>query len=84
MQNQEIGALSGLLERHQAILEKVANTPNPVPEEVPLPQEPTFQLQVLQGETFNVMSGTISAKGGQSVTIKECQLLAEHYLKMSW
>ena len=60
-QSEEIRQLSTLLEKQQAILERVQEQQSRVPE-VPVP--PVNRLKELQREAFNILPGTVNAKRG--------------------
>ena len=60
-QSEEIWRLSTLLEKQQAILERVQQQQSRVPE-VPVP--PVNRLTELQREAFNILPGTVNAKRG--------------------
>ena len=60
-QSDEIRWLSTLLEKQQAILERVQKQQSRVPE-VPVP--PVNRLQELQREAFDILPGTVNAKRG--------------------
>ena len=60
-QSEEIRHLSTLLEKQQAILERVQEQQSRVPE-VPVP--PVNRIQGLQREAFNILPGTVNAKRG--------------------
>ena len=60
-QSKEIRWLSTLLEKQQAILERVQEQQSRVPE-VPVP--PVNRLQELQREAFDILPGTVNAKRG--------------------
>ena len=60
-QSKEIRHLSTLLEKQQAILERVQEHQSRVPE-VPVP--PVNRIQELQREAFNILPGTVNAKRG--------------------
>ena len=60
-QSGEIRHLSTLLEKQQAILERVQEQQSRVPE-VPVP--PVNRIQELQREAFNILPGTVNAKRG--------------------
>ena len=60
-QSEEIRWLSTLLEKQQAILERVQEQQSRVPE-VPVP--PVDRLQELQREAFDILPGTVNAKRG--------------------
>ena len=60
-QSEEIRCLSTLLEKQQAILERVQEQQSRVPK-VPVP--PVNRLQELQREAFDILPGTVNAKRG--------------------
>ena len=60
-QSEEIWHLSTLLEKHQAILERVQEQQSGVPE-VPVP--PVNRLKELQREAFDILPGTVNANRG--------------------
>ena len=60
-QSEEIRQLSTLLEKQQAILERVQEQQSRVPE-VPVP--PLTRLQELQREAFDILPATVNAKRG--------------------
>ena len=60
-QSEEIRQLSTLLEKQQAILERVQEQQSRVPE-IPVP--PVDRLQELQREAFDILPGTVNAKRG--------------------
>ena len=60
-QSKEIRQLSTLLEKQQAILERVQEQQSRVPE-VPVP--PVNRIQELQREAFDILPGTVNAKRG--------------------
>ena len=60
-QSEEIRHLSTLLEKQQAILERVQEQQSRVPE-VPVP--PVNRIQELQREAFDIFHGTVNAKRG--------------------
>ena len=60
-QSEEIRHLSTLLEKQQAILERVQEQQSKVPE-VPVP--PENRLKELQREAFNILPGTVNANRG--------------------
>ena len=62
-QSEEIRWLSTLLEKQQAILERVQEQQSRVPE-VPVP--PVNRLQELQREAFDILPSTVNAKRGAS------------------
>ena len=63
-QSEEIRQLSTLLEKQQAILERVQEQQSKVPE-IPVP--PVDRLQELQREVFDILPGTVNAKRGAVV-----------------
>ena len=63
-QSEEIRRLSTLLEKQQAILERVQEQQSRVPE-IPVP--PVDRLQELQREAFDILPGTVNAKRGAAV-----------------
>ena len=60
-QSEEIRHLSTLLEKQQAILERVQEQQSRVPE-VPVP--PVNRIQEWQREAFDILPGTVNAKRG--------------------
>ena len=60
-QSEEIRQLSTLLEKQQAILERVQEQQSRVPE-IPVP--PVDRIQELQREAFDILPGTVNAKRG--------------------
>ena len=60
-QSKEIRHLSTLLEKQQAILERVQEQQSRVPE-IPVP--PVNRIKELQREAFDILPGTVIAKGG--------------------
>ena len=60
-QSEEIRQLSTLLEKQQAILERVQEQQSRVPE---VPVRPVNRLQELQREAFDILPGTVNAKRG--------------------
>ena len=60
-QSEEIRCLSTLLEKQQAILEKVQEQQSRVPE-VPVP--PRNRIEELQREAFNILPGMVNARRG--------------------
>ena len=60
-QSEEIRCLSTLLEKQQAILERVQEQQSRVPE-VPVP--PVNRIKELQREAFDILPGTVNAKRG--------------------
>ena len=60
-QSEEIRWLSTLLEKQQAILERVQEQQSRVPE-IPVP--PVDRIQELQREAFDILPGTVNAKRG--------------------
>ena len=60
-QSEEIRHLSTLLEKQQAILERVQEQQSRVPE-IPVP--PVDRIQELQREAFDILPGTVNAKRG--------------------
>ena len=64
-QSEEIRHLSTLLEKQQAILERVQEQQSRVPE-VPFP--PVNRIKELQREAFDILPGTVNAKRGASTT----------------
>ena len=63
-QSEEIRWLSTLLEKQQAILERVQEQQSRVPE-IPVP--PVDRLQELQREVFDILPGMVNAKRGAVV-----------------
>ena len=59
----EIRHLSTLLEKQQAILERVQEQQSRMPE-IPIPQNPTPHIKELQREAFNILPGTVNARWG--------------------
>ena len=59
--SKEIRQLSTLLEKQQAILERVQEQQSRVPE-APVP--PVSRIEELQREAFNILPGTVNAKRG--------------------
>ena len=62
-QSKEIRHLPTLLEKQQAILERVQEQQSRVPE-VPVP--PVNRIKELQREAFNILPGTVNAKRGEA------------------
>ena len=62
-QSDEIRCLSTLLEKQQAILERVQGQQSRMPE-MPIPQNPTSHIEELQRETFDILPGTVNATCG--------------------
>ena len=58
-QSNEIRCLSTLLEKQQAILERVQEQQSRMPE-IPVP--PTNRIEELQREAFNILPGTVNAR----------------------
>ena len=63
-QSDEIRHLSTLLEKQQAILERVQEQQSRMPER---PVPPMDRIEELQREAFNVLPGTINARRGAAV-----------------
>ena len=63
-QSDEIRCLSTLLEKQQAILERVQEQQSRMPER---PVPPMDRIEELQKEAFNVLPGTINARRGAAV-----------------
>ena len=63
-QSNEIRHLSTLLEKQQAILEKVQEQQRRMPE-IPIP--PTDRIEELQREAFNILPGTVNARRGAAL-----------------
>ena len=63
-QSDEIRYLSTLLEKQQAILEKVQEQQSWMPE-IPVP--PTNRIEELQREAFNILPGTVNARRGAAL-----------------
>ena len=63
-QSDEIRHLSTLLEKQQAILEKVQEQQRRMPE-IPVP--PMNRIEELQREAFNILPGTVNARRGAAV-----------------
>ena len=63
-QSNEIRHLSTLLEKQQAILEKVQEQQRRMPE-IPVP--PMNRIEELQSEAFNILPGTVNARWGAAV-----------------
>ena len=86
-QSNEIRHLSTLLEKQQAILEKVQEQQRRMPE-IPIP--PTDRIEELQREAFNILPGTVNARRGAAlahasgISSRLSWLLADQTLKMSW
>ena len=62
-QSGEIRHLSTLLEKQQAILEKVQEQQSRIAE-MPIPQNPTSCIEELQREAFNILPGLVNARWG--------------------
>ena len=60
----EIRHLSTLLEKQQAILERVQEQQRRMPE-IPIP--PTNRIEELQREAFNILPGTVNARRGAAL-----------------
>ena len=60
-QSNEIRCLSTLLEKLQAILEKVQEQESQVPE-MPIPQLSTSHIEELQTKAFNILPGMVNAR----------------------
>ena len=60
-QSNEIRCLSTLLEKQQAILERVQEQQSRMPE-IPVP--PMNRIEELQREAFNILPGTVNARRG--------------------
>ena len=65
-QSEEIKQLSTLLERQQTILEHVQEQQSSVTQ-MPHAQPPTYQLDELHKEAFNILPGTVNARCGTSI-----------------
>ena len=63
-QSDEIGHLTTLLEKQQAILEKVQEQQSRMPE-MPVPS--TTCIEELQREAFNILPGTVNARWGAAL-----------------
>ena len=63
-QSNEIRHLSTLLEKQQAILEKVQEQQRRMPE-IPVP--PLNRIEELQREAFNILPSTVNARRGAAV-----------------
>ena len=62
-QSDEIRCLSTLLEKQQAILERVQEQQCRMPE-MPIPQNPTSHIEELQRVAFNILHDTVNARQG--------------------
>ena len=60
-QSNEIRCLSTLLEKQQAILDKVQEQQSQAPV-IPVPQNPTSHIEELQREAFNILLGMVNAR----------------------
>ena len=65
--SEEIKHLSTLLERRQAILEKVQEQEGSV-SQMPCPQHPPMWLEELQKEPFEILPNTVNARCGAGIT----------------
>ena len=63
-QSHEIRHLSALLEKQQAILERVQEQQTRMPE---MPVPPTNRIEELQREAFNILPGTVNARRGAAL-----------------
>ena len=63
-QSDEIRCLSTLLEKQQAILERVQEQQSRMPE-IPVP--PMNRIEELQREAFNILPGTVNARRGAAL-----------------
>ena len=60
-QSDEIGHLSTLLEKQQAILKRVQEQQSRMPEML-VPQNPTSYIEEFQREAFNILPGMVNAR----------------------
>ena len=85
-QSDEIRCLSTLLEKQQAILERVQEQQSRMPE-IPVP--PMNKIEELQREAFNILPGTVNARRGAALAhasgiSQDIPVLADQTLRMSW